>query len=161
MANDGKLYIIITDKREGEEGPVSPTPSQPEKKESKKSAQSIITHQFYSFVLSQAKQFVNYQISNIGNFTGDYEAQRRVSEAIQYANIGLNIGGAFVAGTMMGGPVVGAVAAAITTAGVAINAVYESHTQRIQNAKVNYNIDQLRKRSGLNANRDGSRGTEN
>lgn len=164
MADDGKLYIIISDKREGVNGEVNNSADFSSKKEKeKKSSQSIITHQFYNFMIGQAKQFVNYNINNIGNFTGDYISQRRISEAMQAVNIATNIGGAFVSGMMMSGgnPVVGAAAAAIATAGVAINAGYQSYAQRVENAKMNYNIDQLRKRSGLNAYKDGSRGTEN
>lgn len=163
MADDGKLYIIISDKR-GDDGnggndPVDGTP----KDSNKKSSQNIITHQFYNFVLGQAKQFVNYNISNIGNFTGNYIMQRRVAEAMQAVNIIANIGGAFVSGMLMSGgnPVVGAVSAVIATAGVTINAGYQSFTQHVQNAKTNYSIEQLRRRSGLNTYTDGSRGTEN
>ena len=162
MADDGKLYIIISDKRD-DDGNGGNTPADTTQKDSnKKSSQSIITHQFYNFITSQAKQFVNYNIQNIGNFSGDYITQRRVNEAIQGLNITMNIGGAFISGTMMtGNPLVGAAFATIAIAGTAINAMYQSHTQRIQNAKTNYNIDQLRRRSGLNTYIDGSRGTEN
>lgn len=161
--NDGKLYIIISDKRGNDDnGNAQSVPSVPSANTSNKSGQSLITHQFYNFISNQAKQFVNYNIQNIGNFTGDYVAQRQVNEAMQAASILMNIGGAFVSGTMISGgnPVVGAAAAAIATAGIAINAGYESYSQRIENAKINYNIDQLRMRSGLNVYLDGSRGTE-
>ena len=52
------------------------------------------------------------------------------------------------------------ISTAVTTASIAINAGYESYTQRLQNARTNYSIDQLRRRSGLNIYTDGSRGTE-
>lgn len=163
MANDGKLYIIISDKRD-DDGNGGNTPADTTPKESnKKSSQSIITHQFYNFIIGQAKQFVNYNIQNVGNFTGDYISQRKVNEAVQGLNITMNIGGAFVSGTMMSGgnPIVGAAFAAIATAGIAVNAGYQSYTQRFETARANYNIEQLRRKSGLNVYLDGSRGTEN
>lgn len=162
MADDGKLYIIITDKRE-DDGKGGNTPSSSSQKEaaSKKTAQSYAVHQFYNFVTSQAKQFVTYNIQNIGNFTGNYVTQRKVSEAVNVLTIGMNIATAGIAGFKIGGPIGAAVSTAIAVAGTAINAGYQSYTQRIENAKTNYNIDQLRRRSGLNVYTDGSRGTEN
>lgn len=160
MANDGKIYIIITDKPGGEgSSGLEDTPASDSKSVSE--AKAFAAHHFRNFIISQTKQFISYNVQNIGNFTGDYVTQRKVSEAMQAATILGNIGMATLAGAKMGGPWGAVAGAAIAIAGTAINAGYEHHTQVVQNAKINYNIDQLRRRSGLNSYTDGSRGTEN
>lgn len=166
MADDGKLYIIISDKREdgGGIGGNTPAPSSGGTDNSGgKSIQSIITHQFYNFTISQVRKIANYSMTNYGNFTGDYITQRKINEATQTLNILSNIGGAFISGTTMSGgnPVIGAIFAGISALGVGVNAGLSERTQLFNNMKTNYNIDQLRKRAGMNIYLDESRGTEN
>lgn len=160
MAEDGKIYIVITDERgkAGDPG-LDTIPSDDSKKE-KKSGLDYAKHRFFNFVESQAKQFVMYNINNVGNFTGDYIAQRKIQETVQFASILGNIGMATIAGAKYGAP--GAIAGfTIAIAGTAINAGLSEYSQWISNRKINYSIDRLRERSGLNQSLDGSRGTEN
>lgn len=157
MADDGKLYIIISDKREGAEisssFSVQSADVQTGNNLKKESNQKYSTHRFYNFMESQAKQAVMYSLHNIGNFTGDYITQRRVNESLQAVNIISNIA---IAG-ISAGPVGAAIAAGSTL----ITAGFNELTNVINYTKISHNIDVLRKRSGLNIYEDGSRGTEN
>ena len=158
--NDGKLYIIISDRPDAAgTGALDLEGSSPTNAKDK-SGMDYASHRFFNFMEAQAKKFVMYNVNNIGNFTGNYVAQRRVNEVVELVNILSNIGMATLAGAKYGpaGVVVGA---AIAVAGTAINAGYETFSQRLENAKTNYNIEQLKRKSGLNIYMDGSRGTEN
>ena len=67
---DGKIYIIVTDQLPGGGGPLVPDRQSGSEKEKKDNALSdFARHKFFNFIESQAKQAINYSISNIGNFT--------------------------------------------------------------------------------------------
>ena len=158
--SDGKLYIVITDKLDATGGDTLLDAEGGAKKSKKQSDLEYAKHRFFNYMESQAKQLVMYNINNVGNFTGDYVAQRKINEAIQGINILVNIGTGVLAGAKYGpwGAVAGA---AIAIAGTVSTAALQSYSQYVENKKTNYAINQLRARSGLNINTDGSRGTEN
>jgi hypothetical protein len=163
MANDGKIYIIITDKMEGGVSPSEPNAPKTKNKEKDKEKEGLgfVKHQVNDFIKSQAKELVSYSLGNYGNFTGNYVAQSRINNAIKSVSMVSNIGMATLQGASMGG-LPGAVAAAlISTASIGINAVLQYNAEMVQINKQNYSIEQLKKRAGLNSFSDGSRGTEN
>jgi hypothetical protein len=161
MANDGKLYIIITDERgkgsgTGVTGADVPTAN--DKTKEKQSGLDYAKHRFYSFVESQAKQAINYGINNIGNFTGDYVTQRKVNETVQRINVLANIGTSALAGFQITGSPIGAAAGAvIAIAGVVSNDIYSNISYRLENKRIEHSINQLRIRSGNDTLYDGSR----
>ena len=161
MADDGKLYIIISDRPDAAGTDATDVGEVAETEDKKKqTGLDYAKHRFFNFIESQAKQTVMYGINNIGNFTGDYITQRKIQETVQMTNMLLNIGTATLAGAKYGAP--GAIAGfTIAIAGTAINAGLSEYSQWISNRKINYSIDRLRERSGLNQSLDGSRGTEN
>ena len=165
MANDGKLYIIVTDHLpSGDNGQIDPN----EKKEDKKESPLLkfAQHQFFNFVESQAKQALSFTVSNIGNFTGNFEAQRTASVLVELAGRAANIATsavtAFAAG---GGGYTGAIAAGIavatSVASYTISDVRAEYMRAWEDKKKNYAIENLRKRTGMYSLMDGSRGTEN
>ena len=157
MAN-GKLYITITDDREGGNGTPTPNPVGSEKKDD--TLGRYVEHEMFHLVKQQALQAVNYSLANIGNFTGNYTTQRKVNEAKQVISGVMRVGMSTIAGAKYGwvGAVVGFVAG---SASLVADTAYSVNSDYIENRKSNYEIQQLRERSGLNAAYDGSRGTEN
>lgn len=159
MANDGKLYIIITDEAQGGGGPnPKPVPPRPTDEEKQKEQQyNFITHQFYNFIDGQAKQFVNYAINNIGNFTGNYQTQANVQTAMNLGKQMLGILSATAVGAAQGGAV-GAIAGFLISAGsTVINYAYGDYSYGIEVKKQNRNTEELRKLSGLDSRTNGSR----
>lgn len=160
MADKNKLYITISDERGG--GGTIPTPK-PDASKEKKERDTLgryIEHEMFHLVKSQATQSVNFALSNIGNFTGDYITQRKVNEAKQSASGIMTIGVSTIAGAKYGpwGAAIGFVVGAVS---VISGGVFNVISNSVENAKENYNISQLRERAGLNSIYDGSRGTEN
>lgn len=158
---DGKLYIIITDEESGGGGPnPKPTPPRPtpKKQETEQiSDNGFFKHQFYNFIESQAKQFANYALNNIGNFTGNYQSQANLQAGIQLMNQVKGIGMSIAAGAQMGGPY-GAIAGAIIgVATTAINYAYSDYSYGVEIKKQNRYTDELRKLSGLDSRTNGSR----
>lgn len=156
---EGKIYIIVTNQLPGGGG--EPTPGGDGEKKDKKQTtlQDFIQHRFFNFIESQAKQAINYSISNIGNFTGDYITQQHVSDAMQFVSFGLNLGTAALAGSKFGVP--GAVVAvALTLAAKTITTTEQLLAGSVENARQNREIRQLRTRAGLSSSNNGSRGTE-
>lgn len=151
--DDGKIYITISDKRtsggNGGGGFNDPdqTPENPIEEES--DLQKYARHRFFSFVQSEAKQMVNYAISNIGNFTGDYNIQRTTQAVQRVGNIAMNVGVGFAVGGVVGG--------VIAIASTLINTGLEYIQGSVQTDKRNYEIDKLKELSGLNALTNGSR----
>lgn len=160
MANDGKIYITISDRRFGSNVSEADEQNKIDKeKEQKDPLGDFARHKFFSFIQSEAKQAVNYTIGNIGNFTGDYVMQQHIQEAINVADTLANIGIAALAGAKYGpyGALIGA--------GIAIAAKGISYTEQLiagyaHNAVQNKQIAQLRTRVGLNTTNNDSRGTE-
>lgn len=165
MANDGKIKIIITT------GDVGGKPGEPgtgdsnkEKEKDKKenSLGSYIEHQFYNLIKEQAMNNINFAVNNIGNFTGDYQTQRTTSASISFVKKFINLGTAFAAGTKAtGSPIGGVIAASVAAVGDMISLQQLWFTNQVEQKKANYEIAQIRNRSGLNSLTDGSRGTQN
>lgn len=165
--NDGKLYIIITDRLPEGTSPGGISIQNNSESNSKKLSKNnnillnYAEHKFFDFVRQEVRTAIDYQISNIGNFTGDYITQRHVSAAKQgvLTNVGL-ITTAIAAGKFAG-PIGAIIATTVSIGANLINMGLDYKTNMIQNSKTNYSISQLKDRSGLNTLRDGSRGTEN
>lgn len=163
MNADGKIYIIVTDRLPGGTSPV-PEPQEPEGSGSGGGNGSTMLHWARSRMLNTVKSAAigaaSYAISNIGNFTGDYEAQADVQNAISAVRSFVSIGMSAMAGFKMGGPWGAVIGASLELANQGVNYVGTQISMHIQNQKTNYSLEQLRNRSGLNALKDGSRGTE-
>ena len=159
--SDGKIYIVVTDKLPS--GGNNPFPDKDDKKEDKKDSvfEKYLYHRMFNFVEGQVKQALNYTLSNIGNFTGDYQAQRNVNAMLSLGSKLMNIGNAAIVGAKVGNLPGAVIAATLATASEAITYAYQQHSLLIQQNKTNLAIERLQQRSGLNALIDGSRGTEN
>ena len=160
MANDGKLYIIVTDRLPGG----GSDPVDPNQVESKKDDESTLSafarHQFFNFIERQARQAVNFTINNIGNFTGDYEAQRHISALMEIGSRAMNVGAAAISGAKFG-PLGAVIGAAIATTTIAVSDITSEVMKDYADKKKNLAILQLRARSGMYPLLDGNRGTEN
>lgn len=165
MADDGKIYITISDKRSGRPG--EPKPDTPKKEKVSKlavdreaykdSIDNLLCHDAAHFLKQQASTIVNYSISNIGNFTGSYQTQREIQEAISVGTTMAGFASTIATGYIMGDGA-GAVAAGILAIGsFSINKALEIRTSNFQNRKQNRDIDLLRKISGLDSLTNGSR----
>ena len=158
--SNGKIYITISDTRNGSGGGVSPdtlseTSEQSQDKESALS--KYARHRFFNFVEGQAKQFVNYSVNNIGNFTGNYQTQRDVQVIMDNASFLINLGTSVASGAKMGGVWGAVIAGSIAISSKLINVGYQEYSEQFQNRKVNRNIDMMRRRLGLEGLTDGSR----
>ena len=163
-ANDGKIYIIITNKYNGNIGPNPVEPGflpEPGEKESEGAVSKYIGHQFMHFVNSQAKQAISYSINNIGNFTGDYEEQRHITSLLEFAGKIASVGSAAWVGAKTAGPWGAVIGAIVATTSIVINDVRAEYLKAYADAKKNFTIRQLRERSGMYSLTDGNRGTEN
>lgn len=157
---DGKIYIIVTNKLPGGVGP-GPGPKPPEKE---KKDEDLFSHWAKNRLLdlgkSLAKKAVIYPLSNIGNFTGNYVAQTQVNNSLSIMNSLVGVGTAILAGSKYG-PAGAIIAGSIAVINETVSYSFQSISNWVENQKINYNIAQLRDRSGMNATLDGSRGTEN
>ncbi len=122
--------------------------AQPKSEAKNVAVTSLFAHQ----MLGTAKQIVNYQASNIANFTGDYIRQEQINQTLDIISDGSTI----ALGAMAGGWVGGVVAAI----GVGTKHVLKLISQTRE--------DELKERDRLlalersgNSTRNGSRGTEN
>lgn len=153
---DGKIYITISDTRGGSGAGVNnEADSEPQKRESELS--KFIWHKFRNTLDSQIKQNINYTVGNIGNFTGNYTAQRDAEELLRGINLAVGvISTTIAAGVKYGAP--GAIiAATISIGSEVVNFAYRERSESFQNRKMNRNIDLMRKRLGLEGLTDGSR----
>ena len=159
---DGKLYIIVTDQVPGGQAPVPGVETDKKDKEKEGSLEKFASHKFFNFVESQAKQAINYSVSNIGNFTGNYIEQTHMSEALQGVNFLISLATSAYAGfKLSGGSPYGAlIAAGITVASTAINTVQQHYAGLVDASRRNEEAAQLRTRAGLNSTNNGSRGTD-
>lgn len=163
--SDGKIYIVITKQAPGVPTPGIPNITTPKEENKSSSSLSYFAHRFYSFVESEAKQAIQYGVSNIGNFTGNYQMQREVQSAIALSHKVVNLGMAAIQGATSAAAI-GASATAggiigitIAAAAVAIDYSMQYYSNLVQERKNNFNIEKLRERSGLNPLLDGNRGT--
>lgn len=158
---DGKIYIIVTDQLPAGQGPLTPDKQKDKKEEKDSSLKDFASHKFFNFIESQAKQAVNYGISNIGNFTGDYVKQQQVNGAKELLSFGMELGAAVIAGfKYTGSPWGSLIAAGVVVAGKGITIGEQLLSQAAETSRQNRYIDQLRTRAGLNSTNNGSRGTE-
>lgn len=156
---DGKIYITISDTRGGSGVGQSPD-TQPEKEDESKTGMlgKYIRHKFFNIIESQAKQAINYTVSNIGNFTGNYQAQRNAEQSLNALNYLISMGTAFYSVTKStGSPVAGGIAVAAMVGTSIISAGYKEYTEWFQNKKDNRNIEMMRNRLGIQGLTDGSR----
>lgn len=167
MATDSnKLYIVISDSpsasnQEGEEQTASEKKESDRKKSKNDTFNTYVQQQFLNELKSQAMQAVNYSISQYGNLTGDYTAQKNLQRLMSVVNNVVSIGQAAVAGASVGGWIGAAIGASIAITNQVISYGYQTFGEYVSNIKQNREIDILRERSGLNSYLDGSRGTEN
>lgn len=162
MGEKNKLYIVISDEREGGEGGTStPTKKAKEEKEKDDTLGRYVEHQVFHLVKQQATKFAYYTLGNIGNFSGDYIMQDKVNSLLESSQGFMNIGMATAYGAKAGGWI-GAIVGFVVGAGAeTISSAYQIHSKTVEVTKQNYEIEQIRARSGLNSLKDGSRGTEN
>lgn len=162
MKSDGKIYIIVTDKLPA--GGDTPTPGD-KKKTEKKSDEDMFEHWARDRLLSEVKQLattaVNYSISNIGNFTGDYIAQTHINDALRGVRGFVSIAASTAAGFKVGGPWGAVIGFSLGLVSESVSSAMQIHSNRVETNKMNYEIAQLRQRVGLNTALDGSRGTQN
>ena len=96
-----------------------------------------------------AIQFANWSISNIGNFTGDKSQQSRVQSIV---NMNMKVAGG------IGAYVVGGIWGAIAYVGMqTFNFGLNEYSNSVNIKKQNYEINQLRKISGLDVLTNGGR----
>lgn len=158
MADKGKIYITISDRRIGENGQIEGDNTQENDAENNKNVLGeFVKHKFFNLIQSQAKQIAMYSVNNIGNFTGDYQIQREVNVAVKLLNMGVSLGTSFASGLSVGGPVGGVVAVAVSMVAMGTSIALEEVSGKITNRNQNYHIEQLREISGLNALTNGSR----
>lgn len=152
---DGKIYITITDK------PLSDNETE-EEKEAKKKGKTVgeyAMHQFMHLVKEQSQKVVNYAVSNIGYYTGNYQAQRDMESAISVGRSLIGLGEAYYAGLIAtkGAVAGGIVGLAVAGVSMAITKGLEVKRDIEDNRRQNVRVDRLRDISGLNGLTNGSR----
>ena len=161
---DGKIYIIVTDKLPA--GGAEPQPGVETEKKEKKSDKDILMHyaknKLIETVKSAASNAVHFSLGNIGNFTGDYITQRQINNNLQMASELMSFGATVWAGfKVTGSPWGAAIAAAGWAVQKGLSIGEQLVTLNVEKTRVNYNIEQIRNRSGLNSHMNWNRGTEN
>ena len=137
--------------------PVTPKPKETEEEKKKRLFAGYVEHQALHFIEAQVSQAINQSISNIGNFTGDYQAQRDAQATLQMLNTGKGILMSTIAGAKVGGVIGAGIGAAVGIASSMINYGYQQKAESARYQKQNYSINQLRDLSGLNTLTNGSR----
>ena len=162
MANDGKIYITISDRRFGSNVAEADAQNKQDKQDQDKGdiIGDYAKHQFFSLIKSQAKSAVNYSISNIGNFTGNYVAQQHIQDAMQITNFAIGVGTSAIAGFKMAGLAGAAIAIGTQIIGAGISNAQQYYAGLVENKRQNNDILQLKTRAGLNSTNNGNRGTE-
>lgn len=115
-------------------------------------AKLATTSLFVHAAVGNLRQAVNFGLSNVGNFTGNYIAQENINQALE------TLSG--VSSIVMGAVSGGWVGAVIATASVAVRGITKEISRSINYQNQEINSSMMRQRSG-NALYDGSRGTEN
>lgn len=156
MANDGKIYITISDTRGGKGAGVS---NDSDKKSDKKenTALKFARHKFFNFVENEARTIANYSISNIGNFTGDYMAQYEIQASIEMISFAVDLGMAAATGAKIGGGIGAAVAVGVELTAKGISKALSINSEIFEYKKINRNIDIMRERLGLEGLTNGGR----
>ncbi len=172
MANtsSGKLYITISDKRTSSGTPTSSTGlasgsdnSSDTESGSTSALGTYASMQLLNVAKKTTMQMVNYSLNNIGNLTGDYLAQTKVSVAKQAASGIMSVAQSTIGGLMAtgGNPIGAVIGFAVGAVSLISSSVISEMTSVRENKTTNLELSQLRERAGLNATYDGSRGTEN
>lgn len=147
MANDGRIFITISDKRGGTG--VGKEPETQQETQQVDRVKEMAWHQFQNSIVSNAKTAVRYTLGNIGNFTGDYTSQRAYDV------------GTFITNRIIGGVSAGVaggwIGAGIAVAGYIETDILSTISQYIDNKHTNYQLEQMRKASGLDSLTNGSR----
>lgn len=154
--NDGKIYIVITDNPGKLNGEIDAKKVETKQTE-KESDLNFVKHQFYNFIESQAKQTLNYSISNYGFKTGNFQVQNDIEVGLRVLNSVKNIGISIAAGFKYGQAAGAVVAGVVAIASQAINFGESIHTANLQTNRQNYEINILRQKSGLDLYTNGSR----
>lgn len=119
----------------------------------KSEVKNVATQTFFAHqMIGTAKQIVNYQFSNVANFTGNYIQQEMINKTLDVVGDASTI----VLGFMAKGPV----GAAVATIGIATKNVLKFITERREDELKERDRLLVLERSG-NSTRNGSRGTEN
>ena len=157
--SDGKIYITISDERGTERIKDTSRTVSTGKKQKEESNQlaDFAKHQFFNLIEREAKQMVNYTLENIGNFTGDYNAQRDVNYALSAIGVLSSIGLGAYHGAKVGGPIGALIGAATVATAQVVNFGLQLKSQNIETRKQNYSIEQMRQLSGLDTLTNGSR----
>lgn len=159
MSADGKIYIYITDEllENRIKGTKEATPENKTKTNQKELFSDYVKHEFFNFIKSEANQMANYTLGNIGNFTGDYNAQRQVNFIMSANNVISNIASSALVGAKIGGAYGALIGAGVATASQVVNFGFNLYSQNVEIRKQNYSISQLRQLSGLDTLTNGSR----
>ena len=128
------------DGREIQEGKASRT--------EKLAVASVFAHQ----MINIGRQTINYAVSNIGNYTGDYIKQNEINKSLDVLSDLTTVGLGFATGGWIGG--------IVATVGVITKTGFQIASEQQQIAKSNRQYDYLRDRTG-NATTNESRGTQN
>lgn len=162
MSANGDIYITISDTRgkSGGDGGGKPTPTKPKPDEEKTEQQKqydYISHLALDFLKSKTKEVINTGIANIGNFTGNYQAQREIQSVISNVSKLVGIGMATIAGAKHG-RIPGAIAGFVVgTASVMVSDTLSIISQNKQISNTNAEVEQIRTRAGLNPLNNGGR----
>lgn len=106
---------------------------------------------FANLVINQAKQTVNYAISNIGNFEGDQIKQAQMQDVMSIVGDLTTLGA---------GIATGPVGFAVAAIGLAVKTGFSIYSEYQTDRHNTYQYEYMLARSG-NAVLNGSRGTEN
>ena len=161
MANDGKIYITISDRRFGKNKAEADEQNKQEKKDKKENSfGSWVEHQFFGMIKQQVMQNMSFTANNIGNFTGDYQAQRDAQLGMSLLNEAIGLGTAIYAGSKFGAPGI-AIAIGVYTINKTVSTLQQYELINLQTKQNRFQVEILKERSGLNSYKDWSRGTEN
>ena len=171
--SDGKIYITLSDKRgEITSGGGGKNQKQDIVRQRKSlpdelkldtgnginAGVSFLQHEMMHFARQQASQYINYSIENIGNFTGNYQAQRDIQAALGFGSMMSNIAMAGISVTVMtGNPVLGAFASTVALGARVINYNRQEKANQFRIKRQNREIELMRDISGLNSLTNGGR----
>lgn len=157
---DGKINIYITEGDLPDELGKGSKDGKGEQSKSKESMfQKYLKHELLHLVRNTVHNMVNFSVNQIGNMRGDYAMQRDVENALGLGRQILGIGVAAAVGAKKGGAVGAVIGAGVGIVSNTINGLINIHNESVKYKKQNYEIAQLRARTGMNTLLDGSRGT--
>lgn len=163
MTNDGKIYITISDRRFGKNVAEADAQNKSDKEKQDKDSKfgSWVEHQFFGLIKQQVMQNINFTVNNIGNFTGDYQAQRDAQLGLSLLNEAIGLGTSIYAGAKIGGVPGALIAIGVYGVNKTISTMQQYELINLQTKQNRFQVEILKERSGLNSYKDWSRGTEN